>query len=108
MAIEKLPKLMLDADGHGFYQADDAEPEDAVCEYSKAQAHIDRLKQENAELKAQLERISAPVSAKEWEQQSERMELGETASSRWRFMQRGAVSELIASRAEKGDADATT
>ena len=38
MPIEKLQKLMLDDDGHGFYQADDAEPEDAVCEYSKAQA----------------------------------------------------------------------
>ena len=58
MPIEKLQKLMLDADGHGFYQADDAEPEDAVCEYSKAQAHIDRLEQENAELKAQLEALS--------------------------------------------------
>ena len=49
----------------------------------------------------------APVSAKEWDEQSEKMELGEVASSRWRFMQRGAVSELNASRAEKGEADAT-
>ena len=59
MAIEKLQKLMIDADGHGFYQADDAEPEDAVCEYSKAQAHIDRLEQENTKLKAELEQLPA-------------------------------------------------
>ena len=58
MAIEKLQKLMIDADGHGFYEADDADTNDAVCEYSKAQAYIDRLEQENAELKAQLEALS--------------------------------------------------
>jgi len=41
--IEKLHKLMIDATGFGYYQADDADPTEAVCEYSKARAREDAL-----------------------------------------------------------------
>ena len=47
----ELPKLRIDSTGKGFYQADDANDEDAVCEYSKAIAIISQLRDEIALLK---------------------------------------------------------
>jgi hypothetical protein len=43
MAIEKLSKLMIDATGRGYYQADDADPDEAVTPYAKARAREDAL-----------------------------------------------------------------
>jgi len=43
MSIERLEKLMIDSTGLGYYQADDACPNEAVCEYSKARAREDSL-----------------------------------------------------------------
>ena len=41
--IEKLDKLMIDATGYGYYQADDADPDEAVTPYAKARAREDAL-----------------------------------------------------------------
>lgn len=41
--IEKLDKLMIDATGFGYYQADDADPDEAVTPYAKARAREDEL-----------------------------------------------------------------
>jgi hypothetical protein len=41
--IEKLDKLMIDATGYGYYQADDANPDEAVTPYAKARAREDAL-----------------------------------------------------------------
>ena len=43
MAIEKLSKLMIDATVRGYYQADDADPDEAVTPYAKARAREDAL-----------------------------------------------------------------
>ena len=43
MKLERLDKLMIDATGHGYYQADDADPNDAVTPYAKARAREDAL-----------------------------------------------------------------
>ncbi len=47
----ELPKLRIDSTGNGFYQADDADDEGAVCEYSKAITIISQLHDEIALLK---------------------------------------------------------
>jgi hypothetical protein len=41
--LERLDKLMIDAEGHGYYQADDADPTDTVTPYAKARAREDAL-----------------------------------------------------------------
>jgi hypothetical protein len=43
MPVERLDKLMIDATGHGYYQADDADPDEAVTPYAKARAREDAL-----------------------------------------------------------------
>ena len=41
--LDRLDKLMIDATGFGYYQADDADPNDAVTPYAKARAREDAL-----------------------------------------------------------------
>lgn len=43
MKLDRLDKLMIDATGFGYYQADDADPNDAVTPYAKARAREDAL-----------------------------------------------------------------
>ena len=114
----ELPKLRIDSTGKGFYQADDANDEDAVCEYSKAIAIISQLRDEiallkkgcpfeaeNERLRKQVEELSKPVTDEEWfnnsgyEVKFPSLGSSEICTPRW------AVDKLIAARAGKEPVD---
>ncbi len=62
---------------------------------------LEACEAERDALKLRVEALERPVSDEEWEEESEQMSLGEVATSKWRFMQRGAINALIAARAAK-------
>ncbi len=57
MSIERLEKLMIDSAGFGYHQADDACPNDAVCEYSKARARENALLSALIAASSEIERL---------------------------------------------------
>lgn len=63
--MSELTKLMIDADGHGFYQADAASPNDAVCRYSEAAERITMLEAEFARVTAERAALQEKLSAVE-------------------------------------------
>ena len=62
---------------------------------------LEACEAERDALKLRVEALERPVSDEEWEEESEQMSLGEVATSKWRFMQRGAINALIAARSSK-------
>ena len=62
---------------------------------------LEACEAERDALKLRVEALERPVSDEEWEEESEQMSLGEVATSKWRFMQRGAINALIAARIAK-------
>ena len=57
--VSGLVKLMIDAEGHGYYQADNAAPEDAVTPYKIAMERIVRLEAENAALQEKVAELKS-------------------------------------------------